>query len=94
MSRPKSTCTFIGPLWVFFTGKLPFFESCCKAHDDDYGEECEEYRMADEEGWGREYADMKFKQCIEAKATRETWWDELCWWAVRHFGWLFWKCKR
>lgn len=56
MPRPKSACTFIGPLWVFFTGHVPFFERCCVEHDDGYG--MQEIEMAAEEGWLDEYLDL------------------------------------
>lgn len=90
-SRPKSACSFIGPLWVFFTGNVPPFEECCVEHDIGYGRQ--ELELAREQGDLRWYVDMKFKQCIEASYERSTWWDEVCFWAVRHFGWLFWKRK-
>lgn len=119
-SRPKSSCTFIGPLWVLFTGRVPPFERCCEEHDGGYRvreielaaeqgdlhwyirsvlepeRSCyfQELALAVLEGWGREFCDMKFRQCIEASYERETWWDEVCHWFVRRFGWLFWKRKK
>jgi len=49
----KSSCTFIGPLWVFFSGAVPPFEPCCVEHDIGY--RIEELELAHEEGWLLEY---------------------------------------
>lgn len=72
----KSSCNFIGRIWIWTTGRLPWFESCCEEHD-----------MAFEEGWGFQYANSVFKKCIEGRK-KDTYWDELCYLGVSSFGYI------
>ena len=85
-SRPRSACTVIGWWWVLVTGDLPPFEACCQDHDLCYA--TDEYDLAVAEGWGRAFCDLHFGMCVRERFARETWWDWLCYWAVRGLGWL------